>query len=113
LALLLIFQTLGEALARIAHVPLPGPVIGLIALLPCFTWEAVRGPVGACADLLLRHLSLLFVPVGVGVISHLHLIAQFGPGLLVAVIVSTWVGLAVTSLVLAQLARGDKEGDTA
>ena len=63
-------------------------------------WERVRTPVAAAAQILLDHLSLLFVPVGVGVMTHLGLVSQYGVRLLLALVVSTWIGLAVTALVL-------------
>ena len=57
----------------------------------------------ALADVLLGHLSLLFVPVGVGVMTHLALISQHGLRMAVALLLSTWIGLAVTALVLRAL----------
>ena len=65
----------------------------------------MREPVNAAADLLLAHLSLLFVPVGVGVITHLALISQYGWKLLLVIVLSTWAGMAVTALVLRGLLR--------
>ena len=56
--------------------------------------------VRVAADGLARHLSLLFVPVGVGVIVHAGLIAQYGVRMLAAVLLSTWLALAVAALVL-------------
>ena len=103
LALLLLCQSAGEALARLTHAPLPGPVVGLLLLWALLNVEALRGPVGAAADVLLAHLSLLFVPVGVGVVVHLDLIARFGVRMAVVVVLSTWVGLAVTALALRAL----------
>jgi holin-like protein len=100
LALLLLCQSAGEALARLTHAPLPGPVLGLLILWALLNVEAVRRPAGAAAEVLLAHLSLLFVPVGVGVIVHLDLIARHGVRMAVVVVLSTWVGLAVTALVL-------------
>ncbi len=106
LAWLLVCQSAGEVLARLLHLPLPGPVIGMLILLVALRWELARKPVGACADALLAHLSLLFVPVGVGVMTHMGLVSQYGLRLMVAVLLSTWIGLAVTALVLrALLAR--------
>lgn len=103
LAILLLAQSAGEVLARLAGLPLPGPVLGLLILLVALNWEAVRAPVGAAADVLLAHLSLLFVPVGVGVMTHVGLITEHGLRMLVVIVVSTWVGLAVTALVLRAL----------
>lgn len=103
LTLLLLCQSAGEALARLLHLPLPGPVLGLLLMALLLQWPAVRGPVEAAATPLLQHLSLLFVPVGVGVVAHLGLITQYGPRMLLALLLSTWVGLLVTALVLQRL----------
>lgn len=100
LAWLLLAQSAGEAIARLAEVKLPGPVIGLLLMLAALSFEAVRTPVAAAADTLLAHLSLLFVPVGVGVMTHLALLSQYGLRMLLVIVVSTLVGLGVTALVL-------------
>jgi len=105
LAYLLLFQCAGELLARGLHAPLPGPVLGLLLLLLGLNVRSLREPVAAAAELLLNHLSLLFVPVGVGVMTHLDLIGQYGLRMLLAIAVSTWIGLAVTALVLKALLR--------
>lgn len=107
LAWLLLCQTAGELLARLLQLPLPGPVVGMLLLLVALRWPLVRTPVGVVADALLAHLSLLFVPVGVGVMTHLGLLSQYGLRMLVAIVVSTWIGLAVTALVLRGLLRRD------
>ena len=97
---LLVFQSIGELLARGLALPLPGPVIGMVLLLVALRWQAVQKPVGACAEFLLSHLSLLFVPVGVGVMTHLSLVSQYGVRMLVVVVLSTLAGLGVTVLSL-------------
>ena len=78
LAWLLLLQSIGELLSRGLSLPFPGPVIGMMLLLVTLRWPVVREPVAACADFLLTHLSLLFVPVGVGVMTHLSLVSQYG-----------------------------------
>ena len=97
---LLVFQSVGEMLARGFALPLPGPVIGMILLVFALRWPAIQQPVAACAEFLLSHLSLLFVPVGVGVMTHLSLVSQYGVRLLAVVVLSTLAGLAVTALSL-------------
>ena len=99
-AWLLVLQSAGELLAHALRLPFPGPVVGLVLLLIALRFEAVRTPVAACADFLLAHLSLLFVPVGVGVMTHLALLAQYGGRMLLVIALSTWIGLAVTAAVL-------------
>ena len=96
---LLVFQSIGEVVSRGLSLPLPGPVLGLILLLIALQFSLVRESVGACANFLLSHLSLLFVPVGVGVMTHLSLLSQYGGRMLFVIAVSTWIGLAVTALV--------------
>jgi holin-like protein len=107
LTLMLLCQSVGEVLARITQWPLPGPVLGLLLMVVLLRWPAVRAPVEAAATPLLGHLSLLFVPVGVGVVAHLGLIGQYGPSMLLALVLSTWIGLLVTALVLYALWPAD------
>lgn len=113
LAWLLLAQSAGEALVRLAGAPLPGPVLGLLLMLVALRWEAVRRSVGAAADVLLAHLSLLFVPVGVGVMTHMALLSEFGGRIALALVMSTWVGLAVSALVLRATLKSNKPADGA
>ena len=108
LAVLLLLQALGEAIAHALRIPIPGPVLGMAMLLPALQWSLVRGPVQAAAELLLAHLSLLFVPVGVGVITHLDLVADYGFRLFIVIVLSTWIGMTATALVLRSLLPGQK-----
>lgn len=101
-------QSMGELVSRGLALPFPGPVIGMMLLLLALRVPAVREPVAACANFLLSHLSLLFVPVGVGVMTHLGLLGQYGVRMLLVIVLSTWIGLAVTALVLGAFkGRGD------
>ena len=109
IAILLVLQAAGEGLARAMSLPFPGPVIGLVLLLPALGFEALRGPVEAAANVLLSHLSLLFVPVGVGVVTHLSLMSEYGLRLVVVIVVSTWIGMAVTALTLRALLKPNRE----
>ena len=103
LALLLMCQSAGEALSRLARLPLPGPVVGLLLLWALLNVPAVRVPVAAAAEPLLGHLSLLFVPVGVGVVAHIALLGQYGGRMLAVIVLSTWAGIVVSALVLRAL----------
>ena len=109
MAWLLVFQSIGEVLSRGLSLPLPGPVVGLVLLLAGLHFSAVREPVAECANFMLAHLSLLFIPVGVGVMTHLALLSQHGLRMAVALLLSTWVGLAVTAWVLNALLPAEPE----
>lgn len=105
LALMLGCQLAGELLARATGAPWPGPVLGLLFVVGLLAIGVARTALAAAAEVLLAHLSLLFVPVGVGVITHLDELARHGLALTVILLLSTWVGLAVTALVLRALWR--------
>ena len=54
---------------------------------------------------LLQHQSLLFGPAGAGVILHLHRVADEWLPISLALIISTFAGMAVTALVLKLMTR--------
>ena len=110
---LLLLQSLGELVSRGLHLPLPGPVVGMLLLLLALRWPVVHNSVRVVAEFLLQHLSLLFVPVGVGVMTHLDVLGRYGVRLCLIIVLSTWISLAVTALVLRALMRGHVEADTA
>jgi len=113
---LLTLQLVGEALARLLRLPFPGPVVGMLLLGASLHFRVLREPVHAAATYLLSHLSLLFVPVGVGVITHLDLLRDYGVRLMLVIALSTWAGMAVTTLLVRALVRNPqdarKEGST-
>jgi holin-like protein len=105
LFLLLLFQLIGEVLARSLALPAPGPVIGLLALAVSLAlWRRRSGEatdvdqtdLGKTANALLGALSLLFVPAGVGVVQYFDLLARYGVALGVALVVSTVLTLLAT-----------------
>jgi holin-like protein len=109
LTILLLCQLAGEVIARLFKLPIPGPVVGMMLL---FAGLVIRRGIPENLEktgtTLLSHLSLLFIPAGVGVTVHLKLLADEWLPIVVALIVSTVVTLAVTGLVMQALARGKK-----
>src|SRR5216683_5559029 len=103
---LLVFQLIGEAVARGLALTLPGPVIGLalLALAVAVSGE-FRKAVEPTALALLRHLSLLFVPAAVGIVQELPLLEAEWLAIGAALIVSTVAALAVTALTFRAMAR--------
>lgn len=105
-AVLLIFQTLGESLAFAFSLPVPGPVIGML-LLFCYLMARPQVTEKLAPSTLefLKHLSLLFVPAGVGIMVHADRVAAEWLPIVVALVVSAAVSLAVTSVVLKWLQK--------
>ncbi len=110
---LLLLHSMGEVISRGVHLPLPGPVVGMLLLLLALRWPIVHNSVRVVAEFLLQHLSLLFVPVGVGVMTHLDVLGQYGVRIAIVIVLSTWISLAVTALVLRALMRDEVAPDAA
>ena len=107
LSLILICQLVGEVVVRAAAWPLPGPVLGLMLLLGLLLLRdrfaaVARGPlrqsggVEYTAKGLLVHLSVLFIPAGVGVVQQLDLLAKHGTAIVAVLAVSVVVTLLAT-----------------
>jgi len=106
-------QFLGEIVARGLALPLPGPVVGLLLLfagLTVFHRRArdVPAALRTTAQGLLGHLSLLFVPAGVGVITQLDVLSANIVPVMASILLSTLAGLLVTGWVMQRLARPDE-----
>jgi holin-like protein len=106
LATLLVFQLLGEVLVFASGIPVPGPVVGLALLLFVLVLRPslVTG-LKPTTQSMLQHLSLLFVPAGVGVMLHLQRLGDEALAIGVALLVSTWIGLASAALTMAWLIK--------
>ena len=100
--LLIMAQLVGAGLQSVAHLPLPGPVIGLFLLAVGLVARPVwRSPgLDRVSGGLLRHMGLLFVPAGVGLIDHLDLLRAETLPLLGGLVGSTLLSLVATALIL-------------
>ena len=105
-ATLLVFQTLGEGLAYAFSLPVPGPVIGML-LLFCYLMarSGVADKIAPTTLEFLKHLSLLFVPAGVGIMVHAQRVAAEWMPIVAALVISAVVSLVVTALVLRWLQK--------
>lgn len=99
-SLLLVCLLVGEGVAHVYRLPVPGSICGMALLFGCLVWsgEPVSGDLGKAADGLLANLGLLFVPAGVGVMASWHLIAHDWLIITIALVVSTGVAIAATAL---------------
>jgi holin-like protein len=106
LSLILLCQLAGEVIVRGLALPMPGPVVGLLFLLLLLLARdrfsvVARGPlqqdgVENASRGLLAHLSLLFVPAGVGVMQKLDVVADHGIAIAAILAISVVVTLLVT-----------------
>ena len=103
-AILLTCQLCGEAIARALDLPLPGPVLGLALLATLFVLRpALFDQVSETTRTILSHLSLLFVPAGVGVVASLDLLSANGPAIAAVLLASTVLVYLAADAVSARL----------
>ncbi len=106
LSFILLCQLTGEVVVRGLGLPMPGPVLGLLLLLLLLLARdrlkiLALGPlqgdgVESASRGLLAHLSLLFVPAGVGVMQKLDLLAEHGVAIAAILALSVVLTLLVT-----------------
>ncbi len=118
ITLLLVYQLVGEITVRLLGLPIPGPVLGMVML---FITLMIRGKAPESVDqastALLSHLSLLFVPAGVGMMAHFGRIADEWISITLALLLSTVITMVATALIMQVTTRwfaspvSEKEAD--
>ncbi|WP_373235427.1 CidA/LrgA family protein [Cohaesibacter celericrescens] len=107
LTAIFVCQLVGEGLVTVLGLPVPGPVAGMALL---FAGLMIKGSIpddlAMVGDTLLKHLSLLFIPAGVGVMLHAALLKREIIPLSVSLVVSTLLAIAVTGLLMSWFMRG-------
>ncbi|MGH1358101.1 MAG: CidA/LrgA family protein [Burkholderiaceae bacterium] len=110
LTLILCCQLAGEFLGKVVLSSVPGPVLGMVLLFVGLTLKGGVPPaLEQTAEFLLSHLSLLFVPAGVGVMLHFRLLGNDWPAVVVALVVSTLATIVVTAKVMSWLSRNGRQ----
>jgi len=103
---LLACQLVGELVTRALVLPLPGPVLGMLLLVAMLI---ARGGPGRTLESttsgLLQHLGLLFVPAGVGLMSHAQRLSSEWVALSVTLVASTAAAALITGWVMTALMR--------
>jgi holin-like protein len=110
---ILLCQLAGEVLSRGLGLPVPGPVLGMALLFGFLRLQGGPDPeLEQTGGALLRHLPILFVPAGVGVMLILPVLQGEWLPIVVATVASTGIAIAVTAWLAQFLFRvGNKEGD--
>jgi holin-like protein len=107
-------QLVGEIVREVCHLPIPGPVIGmlLLAAVLALRGSKTNGPIPASLDqvagVLISHMGLLFVPAGVGIIAEAGLLRQQWLSIVAALLGSTVLSIAVTGLVMHWVTRSSE-----
>ena len=106
------FQLLGEALKKFFEMRIPGPVLGLILLLVVLIFlkrfktvaiTNLKEDVINTSNYILNFLSLLFVPIGVGVVMHLSYLENNLFKVLIIVFISTILTIGLTAFLMEKI----------
>lgn len=94
--LLLLCQLAGEALAQALHMPVPGSVMGMLILfLGLLVRRGVPEDLEKTSQLVLKPLSLYFVPASVGIMTMGPLLAEEGLRIGLVMVLSTVIPLVL------------------
>ncbi|MFC4651539.1 CidA/LrgA family protein [Lactococcus nasutitermitis] len=111
LLFILLFSFIGEIISDGLHLPVPGPIIGMLLLFLSLQFKILEfRHVDEVGSFLINNMTILFLPAGVGIMAKWSLISHFWLQILVIVLVA----LIVNMLVLGKLMQFIKvkfEGD--
>jgi holin-like protein len=115
LALLLVYQLLGEALSLVFQLSVSGPVIGMLLLfISLFFFKKIRPSLETSSAGILGHLSLLFIPAGVGLMVHFERLQHEWLPVAVAIVLGAVISFVVTAwmmqLMIRLVVRSEVEG---
>lgn len=99
IGILFIFSYIGTFIQNLFHLIIPGSIIGLILLFICLTLKLI--PVELIEDgagFLLGILTLLFVPMTVGIMNYPSLLSWQGLLLFGIVVVSTAITIVISGV---------------
>jgi len=110
--IIFLFQLIGETIQKYFDLTIPGPVIGLILLLT--TLIALKGTksiyikntkeeISSTSNYITSYLSLLFVPIGVGVVMHLSYLEKNYIPVLAVIFISTTLTIGFTALLMEKI----------
>ena len=109
---ILLFQLIGEVIQKFFALVIPGPVIGLIFLLFTLIYLRrvkmkkilnVKKDVMSTATAITSYLSLLFVPIGVGVVMHISYLEKNLYQVLGVVVIGTMITVGITAKLMEYL----------
>lgn len=92
------FLFLGEVVVELVNLPIPGNVVGMILLTFALVFKAMRlEDVEREAEFLVKNMSVMFVPPGVGIVLYWGLIKAQTLPIFGALILSFFVTIILTA----------------
>ena len=106
MAILLLFQFAGQFITNLFSLTVPGPVIGMLLLFTGLT-IVKKSPraLSNTSALLIKHLSLFFLPAATGIFYLGATINRELPAITLVMVVSTVMAMIITALCMQWLIR--------
>ena len=117
LFIIFFYQLLGEAIQKFFEINIPGPVIGIILLLLTFIFfskkftqsKKIIKEISVTSHQIINYLSLLFVPIGVGVVMHINYLGDNLFTIFSIIIIGTLATLVFTAIVMEKTINFEKK----
>lgn len=117
LFLIFFFQLIGEAIQKFFEINIPGPVIGLALLLLTFIffpkssspYRKIKKEISKTSHKIIDYLSLLFVPIGVGVVMHINFLGDNLFKILAVIVIGTLATLIFTAFIMEKIINLEKK----
>ena len=117
LFIIFFFQLLGEAIQKFFEINIPGLVIGLILLLLVFIFfiksaplfRKIKKEISETSHQIINYLSLLFVPIGVGVVMHINYLGDNLFKILAIIIIGTLSTLVFVAYIMEKIINLEKK----
>lgn len=99
--LLLAFWQAGEAIVRLAHLPIPGAIVGMLLVLVLFASGKVKlASMKRGAEWFLAEMLLFFVPAVLALLDHGEFIGIIGLKVLAVIFAGTIIVMGVTAIAI-------------
>ena len=107
--IILLYQLVGETIQKFFNIIIPGPVIGLVLLLITFIFIKkikdkkvlqIKKDVIKTGNIIVSHLSLLFIPIGVGVVMHISYLGENLFQVFAVIVIGTLLTVAFTAKIM-------------
>ncbi len=106
ITILLLYQLIGEIAVLTLRIPVPGPVLGMLLLfVTLLIRRRTSESLESTSTALLSHLSLLFVPAGVGMMVHFDRIFDERAAISITLVLSTLITMAATAAIMLACTR--------
>lgn len=112
LLLLLIFQFIGESIAKLFTLKIPGAIIGLILLLIFLSIRKKSfNSLDSTVNFLLKYLLVFIIPAALGIITQVDEISKEFVAITISLFFGTIISIALSAKIMDILIEKRKETD--